>query len=606
MRPSPLFCATAALVACMLAPVCWGQTERRVSIVPERPLAGSAFVLEVILPGESAEAVVPLEPVLRGPARYTGADVHPGQDGDGLESAVVEYRFIADDAGGIDIVDLSARSGKRLLQFGSWSIDAVSGPRVPVRRYGSWIAPGSVFVRELFTVTALGPDGNPVNCPSFAVEGSLFEAVPHRPGSFRVVVLQPGILGLPQLELEDGAGLFEVRPESVAVQDLPVSAGQVDAVGGPWKLEILKPEPGYTVAVNAAVAWELQARGSGWPGLAATPLLRVEAPDGSSVPVNAGLAYSGRAGSPGGNFSSVRGGFTVHETGIYTVKSFPYTWFDTSTRSVQKAFAPAVRITVIAASAPEWVMPEPFIVASQAHIAALASRDAAWVPVAEAAARGDWATARVASYVAAGFPDAWSALTSASLQEQAESREALVVAATTLISTSPNPEAVAALAVFLRLEGSAFPAHDITVMADTAAASCGNLNRPVYVLPPFGWIFVVGFACVTVSVVLAAHGTLQHQTARRRGVTQPAVFIAVAVSIVVIVLGFASILERAAPRFVSLGGISRAVPSELAAQGEIVEAGQTGRVLESTEDWSFVELDEGRAVWLSTHDVVMY
>ncbi len=610
MRPGRVFCAVAALAASVFVPVCWGQTERRVSIVPERPLAGSAFIVEVILPGEPAEALVPLEPVLRGPARYTGADVRPGQDGDGFASAVVEYRFVADGAGAIDIVDLSARSGKRLLQFGSWSIDAVSRIRVPLRRYGAWSAPESVLVRELFTITALGPDGNPAACPSFAVEGSLFEPIPGQPGSFRAIVLEPGILNLPRLELGTEPGRFELRPLSVTVQELPARASDVSAVGGPWRLELVVPVPGATVTEDEVVAWELRASGPGWPGLSARPGLTVTAPDGSAVPVGAGLADSGRTGSDGVSFSTLRGAFKVHGPGSYTIRPLPYAWLDASTRTVRQAMAPAVRLTVVAASTPVWNAPEPVAALALAWLTELAARDAAWVSAAEAASRGDWATARLAASLTAGFSDERGALAAASLRGTASRKLACAVAATTFVATGPTRHALAlraeAYAVFLRLERTAFPARGVTAMADAAAASFGNLDRVSYVLPPSGWILIAGLACAATAATLAILVAFWRRRARQGGRLGTALGVLAVLSIVILILAVVSILERTSPRFVSLGGPARAVPSELAAEGEHADAGRTGRVLESTTDWSFVEFDEGGAVWLSARDVVTY
>jgi len=553
---------------------------------------------------------VPLEPVLRGPARYTGADVRPGQDSDGFASAVVEYRFVEDDVGAIDIVDLSARAGKRLLQFGSWSIDAVSGTRAPVRRYGRWSAPDSVLVRELFTITALGPDGSPVACPSFAVEGSLFEPIPGRPGSFRVVVLEPGILNLPKLELGTESGRFELRPLPVTVQDLPATASAVSAVGGPWRLELVVPVPGATVSEDEVVAWELRASGPGWPGLAASPGLTVAAPDGSAVPVGAGLADSGRTGSDGVSFSTLRGAFKVHGPGMYTVRPLPYAWLDASTRTVRQAMAPAVRLTVVATSTPVWNAPEPVIALALARLTELAAGDAAWVSAAEAASRGDWVTARLAASLAAGYSDGRGTLAAASLRGTRDRERACAVAAATLVATGPVQDDAAlraeAYAVLLRLERTAFSSRGVTALADAAAASFSNLDRVSYVLPPFGWIFIAGLACAAATAALAIPVAFRRRRAPQVGRLRIASGILAILSTAILVLAVVSILERTSPRFVSLGGPARAVPSDLTAEGEHVDAGRTGRVLESTTEWSFVEFDEGGAVWLSARDVVTY
>jgi len=629
MKASPVFCVCTALAATLLVLPVRGQDERRVTIVPQQPLAGSAFVVEVILPGEPAEAVVPLEPLLSGPARYTGADVRPGQDGSGLDSALVSYHFLADAAGTIDILDLSARSGTRVLQFGSWSIEAVSIARKPAIRYGSWSAPDSVLVRELFTVTALGPDGTPVACPSFAVQGSLFEPVSGKPGSFRAVVLEPGNLSLPRLELGAEAGSFELRPFSIAVKDVPDSARDASAVGGPWKLELVSPEPGVTVMEDEVVAWELRASGPGWPGLAAAPELTILAPDGTSVPTGAGLANSGRTGATPGSFTGLRGTFRVRGPGTYTIRPLPYTWLDAATRTVRQAVAPPVRIMVAPAAQPAWNVPEPVVALARTRIAALAAREAAWMPASEAVTRGDWTAAMLESYQAAGISDARGNLSSASLRGRGEAEKAFAAAAVTLVAMSSVPDSsgglsaadrsaaaghaaalrAEALAVFLRLERAFFPVRGATTMADAAAASFGNLDRVPSVLPPAGLMLVVGLfigaAAASLGALVPGVRAPRARAPRGRALRVAGLCLA-AVSVVVFGLAVLSVLERASPRFVSLGGTARAVPSALAAEAEAVGAGRMGLVLESTAEWSFVELDQGRAVWLSAHDVAGY
>jgi len=599
------------LVLVLLGTAVSGQEERRVSIVPERPEAGSAFVVEVILPGERAEAVVPREPGLAGPVRYTGADVRPGQGDDGVVSAVIEYRFAALAAGRIDIVGLSALSGGRVLTFGSWIVDAVAGAVAPVRRYGSWIAPGSVVERELFTITALGPDGRPVSCPAFAVEGALFEPLTGEPGSFRAVALQTGTLRLPRLTLGTGEGAFELEPRAVAVRALPASAGGVQAVGGPWRLELSVPAAGYQARPDELVAFDLRATGRGWPGLAGPPSLAVEAPDGSFVPLGEGSMYAARAGTPSGCVSGIRGTFKVRGPGVYIVRPEPYAWFDPVSNSVQKARAPVFRLVVAAAPAPEWTVPGAVEEMARQSIAELAAGDAVWLPVAEAAERSDWRAASDAARVAAGVETGRGALASAVYGGSVPVRAAYAAAAAGLLAG----DRAEALAVFLRLERAAFPRARVAAMADAASASFGNLERASYVLVPSGWLCVLG-ACCLAGAALALlrippkRGQIADSagrvgtagTAGRRRIA----FVLVVAGAMALILAGASALERSRPRFVSLGGLSRAVPSGLSAEGRTVEAGRTGTVLQSAGAWSFVELDDGGAVWLATGDIARY
>ena len=471
------------------------------------------------------------------------------------------------------------------------------------------------MARELFTVTALGPDGKPAACPGFAVEGSLFEPVPGNPGRFRAVVLEPGTLRLPRLELGVEGGQFELKPFSVAIKGLPTGTGNVSAVGGPWRLELVAPKPGETFAEDGVVAWELRAVGPGWPGLAASPSLTVEAPDGSRVSVGDGFAYSGRTTASSETFSGRRGAFKLRGPGAYTIRPLPYLWFDAATRTVRQATAVPVRITVALESAPAWEAPAAVVSLALTRIAALSAKDAEWIPVSEAVERGEWEAARIEAYKAAGIVDERGSLAAVKLRGSGAAQKAFALAAASLVAVSPasgsadetqarEPRAEA-FALFLRLERAAFPARGVTAMADAAASSFGNLDRPSYVLPPFGWLCVAGLACVAAAGLVFLGCSRQRQVPSGVAPRTAVVILAVA-GAVALILAVVSAVERTSPRFVSLGGTARAVPSELAAEGELVAAGRMGRVLESSADWSFVELDEGGAVWLSARDVVRY
>jgi len=138
-------------------------------------------------------------------------------------------------------------------------------------------------------------------------------------------------------------------------------------------------------------------------------------------------------------------------------------------------------------------------------------------------------------------------------------------------------------------------------MADAAAASFGNLSRVSYVLPPFGWLAALGAGFAVVAGSAVAVGVR-----RKRSGYRVVAAVSAVLGILTLALSAASAVERSRPRFVCLGGPSRSVPSELAAEGARIEAGRTGRVLRSADRWLFVELDDGRAAWLVVGDAAVY
>lgn len=597
-----------AALACAVAAAAWAQDGRAVRVVPESPEVGSAFTIEATLPGERAEAISPSEPGIAGPARYTGADVRP-VDG----AAVIEYRFVATGPGRIDIVDLTARAANRWIHLGSWSLESVAGALPLPRRSGSWYAPRSVAVREVFRITALDPDGEPTACPTFAVEGALFEPVPDSPGAFYAVALEPGTVRLPPLETGEAGSAFSLAPRLIESRPLPVSAAGAAAVGGPWRLELAAPRPGTTVGPDETVSWDIRAVGRGWPGLAAPPALTVEAPDGAVLRVGGGTAYAS-GGSGLGAVSGARGAFAVSGPGAYLVRPEPYPWFDTSTGTLRIASAAAVRVVVAARAEPAWKAPDAVADFALRGLAALAEADSVWLPVLDAASDAggspDWPAVRLAALGIAGLDSGRGALSSALFPGTDDKVEAATLAALGLLAAGSDAEARAeSYCVFLRLERAAFPRRGVSVIADEAAASFGNLSRTPYVLPPFGWMAALG-ACLAVvaggAVAAAAlSGRKDSPRGRRSGMRVVATVSAV-LGILTLALSAASAVERSRPRFVSLGGQARSVPSELAAEGPFIEAGSTGRVLRSAGRWLFVELDDGRASWLVAGDAALY
>ena len=596
-----------AALACAVAAAAWAQDGRSVRVIPASPEVGSAFIIEATLPGERAEDLAPSEPAIVGPARYTGADVRP-IDG----AAVIEYRFAATGPGRIDVVDLTARSRNRWVHLGSWSLESVPGAVPLPRRSGSWAAPRSVTAREVFRIAALDPDGEPTACPTFSVEGALFEPVPDSPGAFYAVALEPGTVRLPPLETGEAGSAFSLAPRLIESRPLPASAAGALAVGGPWRLELAAPRPGTTVGLDETVSWDIRAVGRGWPGLAAPPALTVEAPDGAILRVGGGTAYAS-GGNGLGAVSGARGAFTVSGPGAYLVRPEPFPWFDTSTGTLRLASAAAVRVVAAARAEAAWKAPEAVADFARRGLAALAEADSVWLPVLDAASGADgsldWPAVRLAALGIAGLGP--GALSSAFSPGTDATVEAATLAALGLLAAGSDAEVRAeAYCVFLRLERAAFPRRGVPGMADAAAASFGNLSRSSYVLPPFGWMAALGacFAVVACCAIAAAalSGRLRDGARGRRSGLRVVATVSAVLCMLTLALSAASAVERSRPRFVSLGGQARSVPSELAAEGPFIEAGRTGRVLRSAGSWLFVELDDGRAAWLVAGDAALY
>jgi hypothetical protein len=598
-------------LACTLAAAAWGQEGRTVRIIPEAPEVGAAFTVEASLPDERAEAIVPSEPGVSGPALYTGADVRPG---DGGNAAVIEYRFIVTGIGRIDIIDLTARSLNRWIHLGSWSLESVAGVQPLPARLGSWDAPRTVVAREIFRIATLGPDGAPIACPAFAVEGALFEPIPGVPGAFYAVALDAGTLRLPALEIGGAGDACSLAARSIESRPLPPSAAKARAVGGSWRLELAAPRPGATVGLDEIVAWDLRAVGRGWPGLAAPPSLSVVAPDGTLPQTGGGTAYSSGTGSALGVVSGARGVFSVSGPGTYLVRPEPYPWFDTSTGTLRMASAAAVRVIVTARREPAWQAPDGVADFARRSLAALAEGDARWEPLLAAADTGDnpdWSAIRLAALGSAGVGSGRGALASARFTGPGAKDTAAALAALGLLAAGRDAESRAeSYCVFLRLEKAAFPLRGVSGMADAAATSFGNLLRVSYVLPPFGWTAALGacfaiVACCAIAAVMIAARSDEGARRRRSGIRVVAVVSAV-LGASSLAISAASAVERSVPRFVSLGGQARSVPSELAIQGPAIEAGRTGRVLRYADRWLFVETDDGRAVWLVGDDAALY
>ncbi len=427
-----------ALAACFLAAGLAGaQDGRTIRILPERPVAGTDFSMEVGLPGERAEALAPQEPSVSGPARYLGFDVAPRA---GASGAVVAYRFRALAPGRVDVAGLSARAGTRSLSFGSWSLEVVAPAEPAKARRGSWLAPATAYEREAFRLAALGPRGEPVPCPGLALEGTVLRPDPSGGPALIAVAFAPGTIALPRLELSDEAGAFLVDAAEIAVR----AAGGADAVGGPWRLRLSldgKEEP----RVGGLVSWDLRASGPALAGLAQPPRLAALDPSGEPVETTS-RAYDGFE-PDGSSYVGLRGSFLAERAGAYSLEPEPFSWLDTASGRLSSAKARPLRIV---AKAP---VPRP------------------WEPTAElrAALERDSSGERPGDIGPGPGEDGG---------EEAWRRRA------------------AGYARILRAERGAFALPADARLAAAADAAFGNLQRPRGVLPPVGWLASAAAACL--------------------------------------------------------------------------------------------------------------
>ncbi|HPE89795.1 MAG TPA: hypothetical protein PLH55_09785 [Spirochaetales bacterium] len=594
----------AAALACLLAGAAgWAQDERRVTISPERPAVGSAFVIEVFLPGERAEALEAIEPDILGPARFSGADVRPAPTSGGGPAATISYRFVAEGAGRIDVLGLIAVSGTRTLSLGSWSIETERLDRGPVARFGTWSAPASVYEREVFVIEARGPDGSPAACPALAVEGLLLDPIPGRTGAYYAVAPAAGSARLPALRLDDGFGPFDLGERPVRIRPLPAEAEGVMAVGGPWRLELSFPglagpdsDPSFSstsLGSGDTLPWELRAAGAGWPGLAGWPRLMIRA-EGGERRVAEAARFSGRGAGRLDCVAGARGAFEATEPGVYVIEPEPYAWFDPASRAVRYASAPAVRVTVTERAAPPWIPPAAVAELAESAASALARRDDRWAAVA-------------AAIRSSGGPDWDAALAEAERGADPAGgslRERAATAALVLLSGSASERDRALAYAELKRSGrAAFTLKGLPEALDALDESYGNLGDGEDVLPPFGYPGAAGAALLTAAAVAAILRRRAYGRGARRGSALP-VSLAVAGAALLAVAALAA-AEDARPRFVCLGGVSRNVPST-EAEGSVLAAGRGGRVIEAAGGWLFVEPDGGSSGWLAADDAVVY
>jgi len=587
MSPRP-WCM--ALIACISVFAASAQQGRVVRIEPENPAPGSAFTVSVELTGVEAGQVVAVEPAIDGLARYTGSDIKPGPPSAGQPTTMVTYRFVAGAPGRVEIRNLVVTVGNHTIKLGTWSVDIVGVAQAPATRYGTWQLPESVWTREAFVAAAIGPDGMPAACPTFAVPGGVVQPVDGRPGSFLIVAMNPGSIGLPAISLHDGRGSFELGARPVRVRPLPAGASVASVVGGSWRLELMAPRPESIAAPGTVLSWELRAYGTGLFGFADSPRLTVLGPGGARVDASGGSMFTGTRGDE--HYVGARGSLSLGSPGMYTIEPLPYAWFDTRSGEVRYARVPSVKIRVVAESSPPWTPTADDGALAQKAISAVTGT--AWNAVAMAAAKGTWAAALKAVHGAAGVGQARGALAAAPLRPG----EALAAAAASLLAG----DRAEAYGMLLRLRKAAFPPPAALALVPVAARSLGNLPPSPYVLPPFGLPLALGLGLMALAACwYGVRVVIVHSWRMTHAMTWCMVL-----AVLLLALAGASALERSGQRIVALGGIARTVPSETSAGGFPLRPGRMGRVLQSADAWLLVEFDEGGLAWISRVDAVMY
>lgn len=536
-----------------LAPVsAAAQAPRVTAIYPEKPEPGTVFVVAVDVPGENAADVEALEPSLSGPARYLGADVRPTPIATG--ATLVEFRFEATGAGKVTLRRIALRIRGVPVVLGAWVVDVAAGA-APSNRAGTWVAAAKAWKGGAFMAAVRGPEGEPAECPPFALEGAIVEPVAGQPGLFKVIGVRPGKLSLPALEARDSAGSFSVHPAIVEIRPLPAAAAEAKAVGGPWKLILAEPRSPKNLR-GEVVRWDLRLVGPRSIEAPEAPSIRVVAPSGAIEVLGGGLGRI--AATQRGETEVVSAGaIVVKEIGKYRFSPEPYPWFDTETGTVKKTVAPAFSIEVI----------DP--VRSESPVPELVSKLAANAGRAGAGRDDKLRLERAAvSFVAGQRP--------------------------------------AAYAEAMRLVDSAFPPTGAAAIAAAMASTFGNLPRIGRVLPPYG-IFAVAavvlFAIFIVATLVAGVDARKlDDVAPRRTVRLAALALAVFSAAVAV----ASIAERAVPRFVSLGGECRAAPSEKASVRYKLAEGAEGRVIEKAGSWTLVEPFGVGPAWAKSSDLAEY
>ena len=544
------------VMAWLCAVAAWSQDGRTIRVLPERPEAGTGFTIEIGLTGERASDVEALEPAVIGPARYLGVDIAPAASRAGPPGTLLVFRFQALAPGRVDIMGLSARSGTRLLSFGSWSVEVQAAASAPIERRGSWRAPSSAYERTAFSIAALDPSGNDYPSPGLAVAGALLEPEPDG-RSYRLTALGPGRLLLPRLELQAEDGGFVVQEREITI--LP--AGDVAAVGGPWLLA-LALQGGYEARVGELVAWDLRAIGPERSSLASPPRIIIVSPSGKHVETTS-QAYSGVEEASSRAYVGLRGAFVVAEPGDYALRPEPYAWFDLGSKAARKAVASSATLRVSPAALAPWAPPARL-------------REAA----AAAELRLEGSTDTLAK-------DAASA--------RAARDRALVLLADAEAEPARRAEAYA---VLLRAERAAFAGPGASALARAADEAFGNQARPKRVIPPYGWLAALAAPCLIGAFLFGLQRGRRLARGLARGLAVASLALALAAA--------ASLVEASVSRFVALGGSRWAAPSELARVSGRAEPGLTGRVLRLAGSWAWVEFDEGGTAWLAVDDIATY
>lgn len=591
-----------ALIAFACVVAAGAQQGRVVRIEPENPAPGTAFVITVELDDVEAARVQAIEPTIAGLAQYTGSDIRPGPSNGPRPTTLVTYRFVAGDPGRVEIRNLSVAVGAYTIKLGTWSVDVAGTEASPAKRNGSWRVADSVWAREACVATAIGPDGNPAACPTFAIPGAVVRPLDGQTGSFVVVSMHAGTMTLPAITVHDGRGTFELGARSVRVRALPQEASAAQTVGGSWRLELVAPRPDSIAAPGTVVSWELRAYGTGLFGYAESPRLSVRGPDGASVEVGGGSMVSGARGSE--RYAGARGSLSLGSAGVYTIEPSAYAWFDTRSGALNYARAPAIRIRVVAEPSPAWKpgAAEKELARNAVTRALIRADSPQWRAVAAAAVEDAWADALEAAYAAAGVGPARGALAGAFAEARLGQREALASAVACLMAG----DRAEAYGMLLALRRSAFPPSDVQALVKLAAASFGNLPPPSYVLPSVGLALVLGLAVLALASFWYALGVALSKARPRSWRLPRGVVIVIVAGAVLLALAGASSLERGGQRVVALGGVARTVPSDTSTGGFPLRPGKTGRVMQSTDVWLLVELDEGGLAWITRDDAVVY
>ena len=586
-------------------------------LAPAVPLAGQQFELRLRVSGLEASGLRLLPPETGAAIVYLGSSAQPlsGAAGPAVQ---LTYTFTsrperlqvlpasgpgASGSAGTErfaqsSVSLSVISGKVQRSLGTWNIrfqlpsSLVSAAIVRAE----WKVPSSVYRYQSLRGSLVASDGRPlVLQQALSLPGVVFELLPGG-DSFLLAARQS--FTLPALSFNDGERTIQVAARTVDCLELPTHPEGISALGQYAAryiadLDHLRPgsllsaqlllegigapvflkQPVLVLQRQEEAGWQtlewptaahhhqqFRPEAGGWNGTVATyQEMRIQQPGEYRLLFDAGVVFN-----PGDGPGSAAAGFypAVLAPRHFRVKS-PVE--KTANLNTEQATVLRRILADSLALKPDFELEAAALGAALSPSLKYALENAVRVPL----------------------PDKYAAALSA--------RERLGVAALLLLQDRKQ----AALNVLLDLQADYYH-PDLNVLQHLAQDLLGYPRQHGYFLPPPLWLlpFFGFFAMVSVLMVLAGW--------RKSGRDRSRSFIiAVLFSIVAIgsaALWLSAVQERRHPLFAANSEYVRSVPAASAQLLFVSPIGLTGRVVNRTKDWLFVEYADGRHGWIPVQD----